>query len=185
MVCYAVSSYLTGKDALDPDGIKTQFTAVDEQVTAKEVVNLRALPSVEHEDAEVVGQLRNGEVAHRVGVSDNGWSKLEHNGMTCYAVSSYLTLAGEEPAETLPEQTGIQTQFETVDQWVTAKIEVNLRSLPSVEDPDCQIVASIKNGEVVRRTGINRDVGWSRVTYNGQTLYCVSSYLEEAEEPTE
>lgn len=185
MVCYAVSSYLTGEDALDPDRIKTQFTAVDEQVTAKEVVNLRALPSVEHEDAEVVGQLRNGEVAHRVGVSDNGWSKLEHNGMTCYAVSSYLTLAGEEPAETLPEQTGIQTQFETVDQWVTAKIEVNLRSLPSVEDPDCQIVASIKNGEVVRRTGINRDVGWSRVTYNGQTLYCVSSYLEEAEEPTE
>ena len=39
----------------------------------------------------------------------------------------------------------------------------------------------MKNGEVVTRTGINRDVGWSRVEYNGQTLYCVSSYLMAAE----
>ena len=54
---------------------------------------------------------------------------------------------------------------------VTAKVEVNLRSLPSVEDPDCVVVASLKNGQVVTRTGINRDVGWSRVEYNGQTLY--------------
>lgn len=43
------------------------------------------------------------------------------------------------------------------------------------------VVASLKNGEVVTRTGINRDVGWSRVEYNGQTLYCVSSYLMAAE----
>lgn len=185
MICYAVSSYLFSEDAQSPEGIKTQFTAVEEEVTAKDVVNLRALPSVEHEDAEVIGQLRSGEVARQVGVSDNGWSKLEYNGMTCYAVSSYLTLVS---GESVPEQTqaaeepeGIQTQFEAIDDWVTAKIEVNLRSLPSVEDPQCQIVASIENGDVVRRTGINRDLGWSRVEYNGQTLYCVSSYLEEAE----
>ena len=43
------------------------------------------------------------------------------------------------------------------------------------------MVASLKNGQVVTRTGINRDVGWSRVEYNGQTLYCVSSYLMAAE----
>ena len=40
-----------------------------------------------------------------------------------------------------------------------------------MEDPNCVVVASLKNGEVVTRTGINRDVGWSRVEYNGQTLY--------------
>ena len=39
----------------------------------------------------------------------------------------------------------------------------------------------LKNGEVVTRTGINHDLGWSRVEYNGQTLYCVSSYLKKAE----
>lgn len=85
----------------------------------------------------------------------------------------------ETQAQTEPE--GIQTQFEEVNEQVTPKIEVNLRSLPSVEDPECVVVATIRNGEVVTRTGINRDLGWSRVVYNGQTLYCVSSYLTAAE----
>ena len=39
------------------------------------------------------------------------------------------------------------------------------------------VVATIKNGETVTRTGINEEFGWSRVEYNGQTLYCVTSYL--------
>ncbi len=186
---YAVSSYLTtdlnGTAAsavpeTQDDGIETEFSAVNQQVTAKDKVNLRALPSVEHEDAEILAQLLNGEVATCVGISDNGWSKLIYNGMTCYAVSSYLTEAGT-PAQTTLGDEEIQTQFETVSDQVTAKVEVNLRTLPSVEDPRCQVVASIKNGEVVTRTGINYDVGWSRVDYHGQTLYCVSSYLTSAE----
>jgi len=69
----------------------------------------------------------------------------------------------------------------SISDRVTAKVEVNLRSLPSVEDPDCVVVATLTNGEVVERTGINRDLGWSRVQYNGQTLYCVSSYLKTVE----
>lgn len=188
-ICYAVTSYLTTDLSYDPgtaaqqaddDGIETVFTPVNEQVTAKDKVNLRALPSVEHADAEVLAQLKHGEVANRVGISDNGWSKLVYNGMTCYAVSSYLEEAGAAEKTTLGD-TVIQTQFEPMNDRVTAKVEVNLRSLPSVEDPTCVVVASIKNGEVVTRTGINRDLGWSRVEYNGQTLYCVSSYLTAAE----
>lgn len=185
---YAVSSYLTTDLNYDPDtalqteddGIETEFTPVNEQVTAKDKVNLRALPSVEHVDAAILAQLKNGEVATRVGISDNGWSKLQYNGMTCYAVSSYLEKAGTTAQTTLGD-TQIQTQFEEMNDQVTAKVEVNLRSLPSVEDPNCVVVASIKNGEVVTRTGINRDLGWSRVEYMGQTLYCVSSYLTSAE----
>ena len=193
-IYYAVSSYLTTDlsykaveaEEEDDDGIQTQFTPVKETVTAKKVVNLRKLPSVEHEDADVIAQLENGDTATRVGVSENGWSKLVYQGQTCYAVSSYLVTVGESaPAATeAPSTSGevqIQTQFEPMQDKVTAKAEVNLRSLPSVEDPRCVVVAKLKNGEVVTRTGINRDVGWSRVEYNGQTLYCVSTYLTEAE----
>ena len=133
----------------------------------------------------VIAQLKHGDIAIRTGISDNGWSKLEYNGQTCYAVTSYLVLVGEEEAS---EPTGaqsdgssasveIQTQFEPIQDQVTAKVEVNLRSIPSVEDPRCVVVATLKNGEYVTRTGINRDVGWSRVEYQGQTLYCVSNYL--------
>ncbi len=187
-IYYAVSSYLTTDLDYAPgqgengDGIQTQFTAVNEPVTAKDTVNLRALPSVEHEGATILAQLKNGDVATRVGISDNGWSKLSYQGQTCYAVSSYLTPAGQgSAAAPVPSDDDIQTQFEPMSDLVTAKVEVNLRSLPSVEDPDCVVVALLKHGEVVKRTGINYDLGWSRVEYQGQTLYCISSYLESAE----
>lgn len=186
---YAVSSYLTtdlnydpvsAQKAEDPDGIKTEFTEVNEDVTAKNEVNLRALPSVEHTDAVILAKLKHGDVAKRIGISDNGWSMLQYNGMTCYAVSSYLELAGET-VQVTPDDDGIQTEFETVNERVTAKEEVNLRTLPSTEHPDVQVIVKIKNGDIVTRTGINKDLGWSRVEYNGQTLYCVSSYLTYAE----
>lgn len=183
---YAVSSYLTtdlnydpaSSTEPDPEGIQTVFSEVNKQVTAKEVVNLRTLPSVTNEDSQVIGQLKNGEMATCVGVSDNGWSKLIYNGTTCYAVTSYLTDAEGSTETTQPGDDGIQTEFEEVNEQVTAKEEVNLRTLPSVTDPDSVVVVTIRNGDIVTRTGINRDVGWSRVEYNGQTLYCVSSYIK-------
>ena len=77
--------------------------------------------------------------------------------------------------------TGVQTCALPIYDVVTAKIEVNLRTLPSVTNPDAAVAAVLKNGETVTRTGINTDYGWSRVDYNGQTLYCVSSYLTSAQ----
>lgn len=186
-ICYAVSSYLTedpndhSAPAEDDDGIETEFRPMNQLVTAKDKVNLRLLPSVEHEDAEVAYQLKNGDLATCLGISDNGWAKLQYNGNIYYAVSSYLTVPGSNASVASSGSGEIQTKFEPVNEKVTAKVEVNLRTLPSVEDPDCVVVALLKNGEFVTRTGINRDVGWSRVTYKGQTLYCISSYLTEAE----
>jgi len=202
-VYYAVTNYLTTDLAYvaPPEeeylpselGIQTQFVALNQLVTAKQRVNLRKLPSVEHEDAVVLDELENGEIATCVGVSDNGWSKLIYKGTTCYAVTSYLTEVtdasavpdeGEletKPTENIQQQIEIQTQFEFVDDKVTAKKAVNLRSLPSTEDPRCVVVAQLDNGVVIRRTGINRDLGWSRVDYNGQPLYCITSYLKVVE----
>ena len=202
-VYYAVSNYLTTdleyaaptvEEYLPSEhGIQTQFVAVNKLVTAKKMVNLRKLPSVEHEDAVVLDELNNGEIATCVGESSNGWSKLEYRGITCYAVTSYLTEVTDasavpdqgtpatQPAENIAQQIEIQTQFEYVDDQVTAKKAVNLRSLPSVEDPRCVVVAQLDHGVVIRRTGINHDLGWSRVDYNGQPLYCITSYLKVVE----
>ena len=187
---YAVSSYLTTDlsskpketEAQDDDGIETEFRAVNEPVTAKEWVNLRTLPSTTREDAQVARQLKNGEIAQRTGISDNGWSRLEIDGQVLYAVSSYLTTdVNGGPDDEPEEEPGIQTQFTEVNDQVTAKEVVNLRTLPSVTEEGSEVVAQLKNGEVITRTGINEDLGWSRVEYNGQTLYCVSSYLEVVE----
>ena len=163
------------------------FTAVEEEVTAKDATNLRNIPS-QGDDSTVVYTLKNGETVKRTGVSDSGWSRLLYNEQTVYAVSSYLTtdLGYQAPKQEAQEGAGsgdgLKTRFAERNETVTAKIEVNLRALPSVTNPDAVVVAVLHNGEYATRTGINEDYGWSRVEYNGQTLYCISSYLREGNE---
>ncbi len=155
------------------------FTNVNEQVTAKDATNLRNIPS-QSEESQVMLVLQNGQVATRVGISETGWSKLEYNGETYYAVSSLLTTDLTVKSE--PEDDGIKTVFTECNERVCPKIEVNLRTLPSVTNPDSQVVVTIRHGDIVTRTGINTDVGWSRVEYGGQVLYCISSYVYVVEE---
>ena len=117
------------------------------------------------------------------------------NGQIYYAVSSYLTtdltVKTPEPAQTQESSQnteaddGIKTQFAARDENVTPKEAVNLRTLPSVTNPDSKVVIKLPYGSVVKRTGINEELGWSRVEYEGQTLYCVSSYVFVVEEVTE
>ena len=63
---------------------------------------------------------------------------------------------------------------------MTAKIITNLRLVPSTES-DETIVTSLEHGQVAVRTGIGSN-GWSRVEYEGQTLYAVTNYLELVED---
>jgi uncharacterized protein YgiM (DUF1202 family) len=186
-IYYAVSSYLTTDLTVqevpaptEDDGIDTEFHPANEQVTAKEWVNLRSLPSTTMAEAVVVRKLENGQIATRTGISDNGWSRLEIDGQVLYCVSSYLIGAGSNPNEDTHEP-GIQTQFREVSDNVTAKDVVNLRSLPSTTDPDCVVVGQLKKGDRVIRNGINEDLGWSRVVFEGKTVYCVTRYLEVIE----
>lgn len=167
-------------DQAQPDAeALMNFQEVDELVTAKESTNLRDIPS-QGEDSTVLWTLQNGDSARRTGVSDSGWSRLIYQDRVCYAVTNLLTtnLSPNVPQPTpMPEEDGIKTQFTPCNELMTAKIETNLRALPSVTNPEAVVVATIRYGDVVVRTGVNTDLGWSRVEYEGQVLYCVSSYL--------
>lgn len=184
-ICYAVSSYLTTDLNYTPpvvappqyrDDIHATFAAASGTVTAKDVVNLRTLPSVSGGESQVLCQLHKGETAERIGISDTGWTKLLFNDKECYAVSNYLTTNLDGTSD--DGDGTIKTQFADVNEQVTAKDAVNLRTLPSTTNEDAHVVKKLLNGEVVTRTGINPDLGWSRVEYEGQTLYCISNYLK-------
>lgn len=163
----------------DPEALMN-FTEVNETVTAKDRTNLRNKPS-QDSDSSVMYTLSNGETVTRTGISNSGWSRIVFNGNTYYAVSSYLTTdLSYRPPQPEPDD-GIKTEFKSVNEQVTAKEEVNLRTLPSVTNSDSKVVATIVNGDIVTRTGVNTELGWSRVEYKGQTLYCVSSYLKPAD----
>ena len=185
----AYFGYEDSADAQNPDTPETaeadvealmNFQEVDETVTAKDSVNLRDIPS-QGADSTVLRQLNNQETARRTGVSDSGWSRLIIDGERYYAVSNYLTTDLSYTPPVKEADDGLKTKFQKVSENVTPKIEINLRMLPSVTNPDAVVVATVKAGEVFVRTGINTDYGWSRVEYNGQTLYCVSSYLTTVE----
>ncbi len=145
------------------------YQSANEQVTAKDYVNLRSLAST---SAEVVGELKNGEVATRTGIGTNGWSRLEYSGKTVYAISSYLTTDLSYTPPTSSESDG----FTPTDDSVTAKDETNLRESPNTNSP---ILGTIKNGEFVKRTGINEVTGWSRLEYGGKIAYAVTRLLTD------
>ncbi len=168
---YAVSSYLTTdltiKTTATRDIVENNlFTSKKDSVTAKEEVNLRALPTT---DSEIVGVLKSGTFLDRVAASDKGWSRLLYNGKTVYAVTGYLT------NEVIATQTQTTDDgFTAVDEQVTAKFETNLRTAPSTDS--AEVVYTLKNGEYITRVGMHTN-GWSKLIYNGQTVYAISSFL--------
>ncbi|MBQ8267607.1 MAG: SH3 domain-containing protein, partial [Clostridia bacterium] len=177
---YAITSYLSN-EVIE---IETQdivngsiFTPANDQVTAKQEVNLRALPTT---DSEIVGKLTSGTFLSRTAIGDKGWSRLDYNGQAVYAVTNYLTTeAPEINPEQRPEDNTTVTEhgmvFTLVTVNVTAKEEVNLRDKPTTDGSN--IVYTLKNGEYITKTGVCEQSGWARLEYKGQTVYCIDSFL--------
>lgn len=182
VVCYFTKKEASAKNtSAEPPVAKAPltdeeklYTAVNEQVTAKELTNLRTAATTK---SNIVVVLKNGEVATRIGVGKNGWSKLQYNGQTVYAITSYLTtnLELKETIQTPGQQKDIVAghEFTPKSDRVTAKEYVNLRVLPTTES---ESVGQLKSGDFLERTAVSNK-GWSRLTYNGQTVYAKTSLL--------
>ncbi len=170
---------------VDTSAASMTFTDVSETVMAKSATNLRSEPSTEGADT-VVLVLESGIQVTRTGINvDTGWSRLSCDGQVLYAVSSLLTtdLSGQTTGEVAADPDRVTTQdgrviiFSSCDDTVTPKMSVNLRTEPSTSQGDVTVYYELQYGETVRRTGYDQDAGWSRVEYDGQTLYAVTSYL--------
>lgn len=145
------------------------YTDVSEDVTAKDKVNLRSGAGT---NFDVVTLLENGTVVKRTGIGKNGWSRLEYNGQTVYAITSYLTTELNSKPEPKPDIVDGNT-FTPQNDSVTAKQEVNLRLSPTTSG---EIAGVLKNGLVLQRTATSNK-GWSRLIYEDQTVYAITSYL--------
>lgn len=156
------------QSAAAPDEKDGIYTAANDEVTAKIEVNLRDSATTK---GNIAGTLKNGTFLKRTGIGSNGWSRLNYNGKTVYAITSYLTADKNYSAPSVSSEPS--DGFKAADGQVTAKEETNLRAEPSTA---AQLVATIKNGEFVTRTGENPN-GWTRLLYNGQTVYAKTSLL--------
>ena len=65
--------------------------------------------------------------------------------------------------------------FRSISDSVTAATSVELRSFPSNDTGE--VVATLENGEFVKRVSVSENSGWSRVIYNGEVLYAISDML--------
>lgn len=165
-----------------------EFTQLEDEMTPKDVINLRSEPSTLNAD-NIVTQAQNGEILNRTGVNEStGWSRIDYGGETLYAVSQYLTtdLTYKTPVQAsnpnrVNTMDGRIIIFTDCDDNITPKEYVNLRTEPSTSEGETTVRCQISNGEVVHRTGYSPDAGWSRVEYNGEVLYVVSSYMYTVE----
>lgn len=160
------------------------FRAVNEAVTARDKVNLRDQPSTE--TGKVVGTLSYGEAVVRTGISgssDTGWSRLEVNGQVVYASSRLLATSMDykEKEKPTPENPEAGMRFVAASGTVKAKSgETNLRTLPTTNEPSA-VVAQLIGDATAQRIAVETDKGWTKLSYNGQIVYAVSSYLTVTE----
>lgn len=164
--------------------MRMTFMDVQESVTPKDAVNLRTMPTTT-DDRNIVVKIPNGEALSRTGINaDTGWSRIDYNGQILYAVSQYLTtdlnyktpVAPIDPNYVMTAD-GTVVIFENCDDWITPKEYVNLRTEPSTLQEDATVSCQLNYGENAHRTGFSADFGWSRVEYNGQVLYVVTSFV--------
>ena len=132
------------------------FTDVNETVYTKDSCNVRESYST---DSKKITKLEKGRKLKRIGVGDNGWSKVEYNGKTVYISSQFLTT--EKPPD---------PKFKEVNEVMYAGQECNVRKSFTI---DSDKVGYLKLGDEVKVTGIG-DNGWSKIEYKGEVAYVKS-----------
>ena len=146
-------------------------------------VNLRRAPGT---DGEIITAVDKDVELHRVGLAENGWSKIlyELNGeeVTCYVNSDYLTTVspgaltpnatpGTESGGTAPAASGFAVT--SCDDTVWTTDGMNLRRGPGT---DYDVAVTVEKNTQLRRTGVT-DNGWSRVLYESVGYFVSSDYL--------
>lgn len=161
-----------------------EFDEMEDEITAKDVVTVRSLPSRDGV-SNILGQITNGEKVRRIGINrKNGWSKIQFGGQVAYVATYLVTsdleykpeLSQEELLNRVVTSDGRILIFTECDDVITAKEVVNMRTEPSTALGKDSVSAQLDSTGSARRTAISEDGGWSRVEYNGQTLYLVTSY---------
>ena len=153
------------KEAQKEISKKVKMKELNETVYAKTDAAVRQGYSTA---SKQIGALKAGVSVTRTGICDNGWSRINYNGLVAFVYSDLLTT--ENPNS---EKEGVK--ITAVNETVYATRVVNIRKSWSEKS---EIIGTLKYGENIVRTGIC-DNGWSRVTYDKKDAYISSDYLSK------
>lgn len=129
----------TNNTTTDTTTKEPTFQSANETVYATGDINVRESYST---SSETLGQLEKGESVTRIGIGDNGWSKVTYNGKTAYIKSSLLTT--EEPTkssdkalktlEITPE--GLDPEFDPETTSYTLNVDADVEKLDIIASPN-------------------------------------------------
>ena len=144
---------------------KETFLAANDTVyVTSEALNLRISPSAANND-NVYTQVKLGTALKRTGYNEN-WTRVEYKNKILYVSTKYVST--EDPTAAVE----FTTCYETV--YVTSNL-LYLREQPSMVDSIGIISETVPAGTELIRIGYEET--WSKVTYNGKTLYCGTKYI--------
>lgn len=158
-IAYISSQYLTSEK---PEEEEPTFTEVDETVYVRSKVNVRQSYTT---NSNSYGLLEVGDEITRVGIGNNGWSKVKYNGDIAYISSNFLT---KEKIEVSPTP--------TVSPEPTESPKPSASPTPTSEEDE-------KNKEekaykaIVKSVGVLPEVG-NNISKNIYILIAVITILE-------
>lgn len=142
-----------------------------ETVYATDKVNVRASAS---QEAEVIGQLENGQQTSRLESTEDGWSKIDYSeGVTGYVKSEFLsTEAPAAPAAEAeaPAPSGTLAEGSTI----TLKESTNIRE--SMDETSAKVATGFSGEKVT--VIMSYAEGWTKVTYGDKTGYIKTELLQ-------
>ena len=140
---------------------ETEYKAFDEKVTmyAQENLNIRKKAS---SDSKLLGKLIAGDSITSLGTTGE-WTVVSYKKSKAYILSELL-------AKKKPD---LGVSFKKVDETVEATQNVRMRKQPNA---NAEVAGTLPGGTKVTRTGYNKK--WSRIVYNGKTLYVATEYLQ-------
>lgn len=149
-------------------------TPVNETVTVKEKVNVRASDS---QEADKLGQVDGGTTLTRYEVLENGWSKIDFNGQEGYVKSEFLESNGDSQAVESTDQAEAPaetTEPAATSGKVTVKESVRIRKSAST---DSEVVKTAFQGETYDLIQEQAD-GWCKISVDGNTCYIKSEFVD-------
>lgn len=174
--------------------VSSDFTEANDTVyVIAGELNVRTSPNADDSD-NIKSSVKYGAVLTRTGYSEDGWTRIDVDGVTFYVSSTYVVT--EKPI--------LESDFKDVDDvvYVTNEEGLTMRSTPFFDESGVNSLTSFPYGKVLKRTGIatrkdSDGITWSRLEIDIEvegddgktetkvvTAYASSKYLS-TEKPNE
>lgn len=142
------------------EGIEEVF----ESVYITENVNIRKKPK---KKSKKIGSAVAGQEVIRIGITDNGWSKIEFDGKEGYIKNKYLST--EEPVA----EEEVEINYVPEGKVLTMNSAVNVRK---TMEEDGERIGTTEIGDEVEVI-LSYAEGWTKVKWNGETGYIKTELL--------